>query len=37
MFNLDKTKVMIFNGLKKTSNPHFFFKGTKIEITGTYT
>jgi hypothetical protein len=35
--NLGKTKVMIFNGLKKTSNFHFLFKGEEIEITNTYT
>lgn len=35
--NLGKTKVMIFNGLKKTSDLHLFFRGEEIEITGTYT
>jgi hypothetical protein len=35
--NLGKTKVMIFNGLKKTSDLHFFFRGEEIEITNTYT
>jgi hypothetical protein len=28
---------MIFNGLKKTSNFHFLFRGEEIEITNTYT
>ena len=37
MVNLGKTKVMIFNGLKKTSNLHFFFIGKEIKITNTYT
>jgi hypothetical protein len=37
MVNLGKTKVMIFNGLKKTSNFHFLFRGEEIEITSTYT
>ena len=37
MVNLGKTKVMIFNGLKKTSNLHFFFRGEEIEITIAYT
>jgi hypothetical protein len=37
MVNLGKTKVMIFNGLKKTSNLHFFFIGKEIKITSTYT
>jgi hypothetical protein len=36
MVDLGKTKVMIFNGLKKTMNLHFFFKGEEIEITNTY-
>jgi hypothetical protein len=35
--NLGKTKVMIFNGVKKTSNLHFLFRGEEIEITNTYT
>ena len=35
--NLGKTKVMIFNGVKKTSNFRFLFKGEKVEITNTYT
>jgi hypothetical protein len=35
--NLGKTKVMIFNGVKKTSDLHFFFKREEIEITSTYT
>jgi hypothetical protein len=35
--NLGKTKVMIFKGLKKTSDLHFFFRGEEIEITNTYT
>ena len=38
MFNLGKTKVMVFNGTKKTVlNLHFFFRGEEIEITNTYT
>ena len=35
--NLGKTKVMIFNGVKKTSNFRFLFKGEEVEITSTYT
>jgi hypothetical protein len=35
--NLGKTKVMIFNGFKKTSELHFIFRGEEIEITSTYT
>jgi len=35
--NLGKTKLMIFNRLKKTSNLHFFFRGEEIKITNTYT
>lgn len=36
--NLGKTKVMIFNGTKKTlSDVHFFSRGEEIEITSTYT
>jgi hypothetical protein len=35
--NLGKTKVMIFNGLKKSLDLHFFFRGEEIEITNTYT
>jgi hypothetical protein len=35
--NLGKTKVMIFNGLKKSVDLHFFFRGEEIEITITYT
>jgi hypothetical protein len=35
--NLGKTKVMIFNGSKKSIDLHFFFKGKEIEITCTYT
>jgi hypothetical protein len=37
--NLGKTKVMIFNRLKKTSDLHFhfFINGEEIEITSTYT
>ena len=35
--NLSKTKVMIFNGVKKTSNLHFLFEGEKVEITNIYT
>ena len=35
--NLGKTKVMIFNGMKKTSNFRFLFKGEEVEITSTYT
>jgi hypothetical protein len=38
MVNLGKTKVMIFNGLKKVLlNYHFLFRGEEIEITNTYT
>jgi hypothetical protein len=37
MVILGKTKVMIFNRLKKTLDLHFFFKGEEIEITNTYT
>jgi hypothetical protein len=37
MVNLGKTKVMIFNGVKKISDLHFFFRGEEIEITNTYT
>jgi hypothetical protein len=36
-FNLGKTKVMIFNRLKKSTSLHFFFRQEKIEITSTYT
>ena len=35
--NLSKTKVMIFNGVKKTTNFHFLFKVEEIKITNTYT
>ena len=35
--NLSKTKVMIFNGVKKTTDFRFLFKGEEIEITSTYT
>jgi hypothetical protein len=35
--NLGKTKVMIFNELKKTMDLHFFFRWEEIEITNTYT
>ena len=35
--NLGKTKVMIFNGTKKTFDFHFLFKGEEVEITSTYT
>jgi hypothetical protein len=35
--NLGKTKFMIFNGLKKTLDLHFFFKAEDIELTSTYT
>jgi hypothetical protein len=36
--NLGKTKVMIFNGSKKTLfDHHFFFRGEEIGITNTYT
>jgi hypothetical protein len=35
--NLGKTKVMIFNGSKKSIDLHFFFRGKEIEITNTYT
>jgi len=35
--NLGKTKVTIFNGLKKTSDLHFFLIGEEIEIANTYT
>ena len=35
--NLSKTKVMIFNGIKKSSDFHFLFKGEEVEITSTYT
>ena len=35
--NLGKTKVMIFNGVKKTSDLHFLFRGEEIEITNMYT
>ena len=37
MVNLGKTKVMIFNGVKKTSDFCFLFKGEEVKITGTYT
>lgn len=36
MVNLGKTRVMIFNGVKKTSDFHFLFRGEEIEITSTY-
>jgi hypothetical protein len=35
--NPSKTKVTIFNGLKKTNNLHFLFGGKDIEITNTFT
>ena len=35
--NLSKTKVMIFNGVNKTSYFCFLFKGEEVEITNTYT
>jgi hypothetical protein len=35
--NLGKSKVMIFNGSKKSIDFHFFFKGKEIEIIDTYT
>ena len=35
--NLSKTKVMVFNGVKKTSDFRFLFKGEEVEITNTYT
>ena len=35
--NLSKTKVMIFNGVKKTSDFHFIFEGEEIEIINAYT
>ena len=35
--NLSKTKVMIFNGVKKTSDFRFLFKGEEVEITSSYT
>ena len=35
--NMNKTKVMIFNGVKKTSYLRFLFKGEEVEITDTYT
>jgi hypothetical protein len=35
--NLGKTKVLIFNGSKKSVDLHFFFKGEEIKITNTYT
>jgi hypothetical protein len=35
--NLGKTKVMIFNGSKKSVDLHFFFRGEEIEITNAYT
>ena len=35
--NLGKTKVIIFNGVKKTSDFHFLFKGEEIEIVSPYT
>ena len=35
--NLSKTKVMIFNGVKKITNFRFLFKGEEIEITSAYT
>lgn len=35
--NLGKTKVIIFNGVNKTSDFHFLFKGEEIEIVSTYT
>lgn len=34
--NLGKTKVMIFNGVKKTLDLHFLFRGEEVEITSTY-
>jgi len=37
MVNLGKTKVIIFNGSKKSVDLRFFFKGKEIEITNTYT
>jgi hypothetical protein len=39
MVNLGKTKVMIFNCLKKSlSGFHFYFRGVEVEITtSTYT
>jgi len=35
--NLSKTKIMIFNGGKKTQDFRFLFKGEEVEITNTYT
>jgi hypothetical protein len=35
--NLGKTKVMIFNGSKKSMDLHFFFQGEEIKITSAYT
>jgi len=35
--NLGKTKVMIFNGVKQTSDLQIRFKGEEVEITITYT
>jgi hypothetical protein len=35
--NPGKTKVMNFNGFKKTSDLNFFFRRKEIEITDTYT
>jgi hypothetical protein len=38
MFNLKKTKVVIFNGSKPTlSEYHFYFWGVEIKITTAYT
>jgi hypothetical protein len=35
--DLGKTRVMIFNGSKKSIDLHFFFRGEEIEITIPYT
>jgi hypothetical protein len=35
--NLGKTKVIIFNGSKKSVDLHFFFRGEEIDITNAYT
>ena len=35
--NRSKTKVMIFNGVKKNLDFRFLFKGEEVEITSTYT
>ena len=35
--NLSKTKATIFNGVKKTSDFCYLFKGEEVKITSTYT